>query len=278
MPFTNSTVIRVTGDNIAVDWQAKAVSGCMNRCEHGSLIRLSDKITVLLLPLLAILLFSLSGTTWAQEMTEHPFIEPHDIRSETCLTCHPDKKEGKFVHSAVTLGCERCHHAASENGRTTITPVATGGELCATCHKAKNDPVLHGPYKNGQCMTCHDPHTSNFPRQARAEANTLCLSCHGVNQPDVKIDADAQEVSMLGGRIVSFADYRQAPKIGLDRSGTRGHPVTGHPVAGKDPRQEGTTLSCLSCHVPHSSAIPKLLPHDAKSDTGLCAECHKQGE
>jgi predicted CXXCH cytochrome family protein len=278
MPFTNSSDGGRGGDRFALVAKSVAVFRRMDRCAHGSPIRPPDRPTLILLAALAALLSSPAGATWAPETTEHPFIEPQDIRSETCLTCHPAKREGKFVHSAVTKGCENCHQAASQNGKTTITLIAIGGELCAICHKVENAPVMHDPYENGLCMICHDPHTSNFPRQARAEANMLCLSCHGVNQPDVKIDEDMQVVSMLGGRTVSFADYRQAPKIGLDRSGIHGHPVAGHPVAGKDPRRKGATLSCLSCHVPHSSAIANLLPHDAKSDTGLCAECHKQGE
>ena len=34
---------------------------------------------------------------------------------------------------------------------------------------------------------------------------------------------------------------------------------------------------CLSCHNPHSSALPKLMPAGLKSGLDLCAECHKQG-
>ena len=69
----------------------------------------------------------------AQTVTEHPYIEPKDIKSETCLGCHPDKKEGKFVHSAVASGCETCHQATSEKEKeeTTVTLVAQGGKLCA---------------------------------------------------------------------------------------------------------------------------------------------------
>jgi predicted CXXCH cytochrome family protein len=263
------------GDIVAVLGESVDVSVCMDRIERLPTIGSSDKTTALAIALLAGLLFSFGGTGLAEETTEHPFIEPQDIKSETCLTCHPDKKEGRFVHSAVTSGCESCHQAASENGKTTITLLATGGELCAMCHEIKQEPVMHGPYKAEQCMICHDPHRSNFPRQLRAETNTLCLSCHGVNQPDVKIDKDVQKVSMLGGQTLSFADYRQSMKIGLDRSGTRGHPVMGHPVAGKDPRHKDTTLSCLSCHTPHSSTAPNLLPADIKSDIGLCGECHQ---
>jgi predicted CXXCH cytochrome family protein len=209
------------------------------------------------------------------QTTEHPFIEPDAIKSETCLTCHPDKKEGKFVHSAVAMGCESCHQAASENGKTSLALVATGGELCAMCHEAKKDPVLHRPYRDGQCLICHDPHTGNFPRQARVETNVLCLSCHGVNRPDVKVNREVRTVSLLGNQTLSIEDYRLATKIGLDRSGTRGHPIMGHPIAGKDPRQKDATLSCLSCHTPHGSALPKLLPADVKSQIGLCGECHQ---
>lgn len=263
------------GDNVALPDGGKGASGCMARSERSFGLGNSGTVTAVLLALSPVLILCLSRTGSAEETTEHPFIEPQDIKSQTCLTCHPDKKEGKFVHSAVTSGCESCHQAASEKGKTTITLLATRGELCAMCHKAKNAPVLHGPYKNGQCLTCHDPHTSNFPRQARAEVNTLCLSCHGVDQPDVKINKDVQEVSILGGQTVTFADYRQARKVGLDRSGTRGHPIMGHPVAGRDPRRKDAMLTCLSCHTPHSSTIANLLPPDSKSDAGLCGECHQ---
>jgi predicted CXXCH cytochrome family protein len=216
-----------------------------------------------------------TGQLRAQVTTEHPFIEPSAIKSETCLTCHPDKKEGKFVHSAVAMGCENCHQASSENGKTAITLVATGGELCAMCHEAKKDPVLHVPYREGQCLICHEPHTSNFPRQLRAETNLLCLSCHGVNQPDVKVDQEIKTVSLLGGRTLTLDDYRQAVKIGLDRSGTKGHPIVGHPISGQDPRNKDAPLNCLSCHVPHSSALANLMPADVKNDFELCTQCHQ---
>jgi predicted CXXCH cytochrome family protein len=211
----------------------------------------------------------------AEQTTEHPFIEPDAIKSETCLTCHPDKGEGKFVHFAVAMGCESCHQAASENGKTSMVLVATGGELCAMCHKAKKDPVLHRPYRDGQCLICHDPHTSNFPRQARAETNVLCLSCHGVNRPDVKINREVRTVSLLGSQTLGFEDYRLATKIGLDRSGTSGHPIMGHPITGKDPRKKDARLTCLSCHTSHSSALPNLMPADVNPDAGICAQCHQ---
>ncbi|MCJ7502774.1 MAG: cytochrome c3 family protein [Acidobacteriia bacterium] len=211
----------------------------------------------------------------AQVTTEHPFIEPSAIKSETCLTCHPDKKEGKFVHSAVAMGCENCHQASSENGKTAITLVATGGELCATCHEAKKEPVLHVPYREGQCLICHEPHTSNFPRQVRAETNLLCLSCHGVNQPEVKVNQEIKTVSLLGGRTLTLDDYRQAVKIGLDRSGTKGHPIVGHPVSGRDPRNKDAALNCLSCHASHSSALARLMPADVNPTAGHCARCHQ---
>ena len=273
--FTNSVADNRDGDIVALSSQTRAVFVSMDRIEPASPVKLSDKTALPLLLLSATLLFGLTRTVLSQVTTEHPFIEPKDIKSETCLTCHPDKKEGKFVHTAVTSGCESCHQAASQNSKTTITLLATGGELCARCHEIKPEPVLHGPYKAGQCMLCHNPHMSSFPSQLRAETNTLCLSCHGVNQPDVKINKDAQKVSMLGGQTLSFTDYRQSPKIGLDRSGTRGHPILGHPVAGKDPRQKDAPLSCLSCHTPHSSTVANLLPPDIKSSTGLCGECHQ---
>jgi predicted CXXCH cytochrome family protein len=227
--------------------------------------------------LLWAILVSLSRQVAAEEPIAHPFIEQKDIKPETCLTCHPEKKQGKFVHSAVGMGCENCHQATSEKNKTTITLVATGGDLCAMCHKANTDPVQHGSFKAGQCLVCHDPHTGDYKAQTRAPVNTLCFSCHGQNPPNVKVNTETRLVTMLGNQVVSLEAYRQAPKLGLDPSGTSGHPVVGHPLTGKDPRSKDGILSCLSCHNPHSSALPKLMPAGLKSGLDLCAECHKQG-
>jgi predicted CXXCH cytochrome family protein len=212
----------------------------------------------------------------AEDQVEHPFIDTKDIKTETCLKCHPEKNTGKYVHTAISSGCDSCHLVESANNKTKITPTATGGDLCAMCHEAPKDPVVHGPVKAGECLVCHDPHTGDYPDQLRAATNKLCLSCHGANQPDVKVNLEIKTVALLGGQSVSLEEYRQAPKLGLDRSGTRNHPIMGHPVSGvKDPRKKGEMITCLSCHAPHSSELANLMPKGVKSSLDLCTACHQ---
>jgi predicted CXXCH cytochrome family protein len=219
--------------------------------------------------LLLALLVTLSGPVFAQQPIEHPFIDQKDIKSETCLTCHPEKKQGKFVHSAVGMGCENCHQATSENKKTTITLVATGGDLCLMCHEASKDEVQHGPYKSGQCLVCHDPHSSEFKAQTRAEVNTICLACHGVT-PAQKVMAD-----VFASQKISKADLDAMPKIELDRTLWVGHPWATHPVAQvADPLHAGEKMSCLSCHAHHSSTQDNLILA-VKGPGNVCTSCHK---
>jgi predicted CXXCH cytochrome family protein len=205
----------------------------------------------------------------AEEPIEHPFIEPKDIKSQTCLTCHPEKKEGKFVHSAVGMGCGNCHQAISGKNKTTITLVATGGDLCAKCHETRKDPVLHGPYKNGQCLTCHDPHSSEFKAQTRAAGNSLCLECHAPKR------GTADTVTLFSLQRISKADFEAIPKIELDPTLRFGHPRATHPVAEvADPLHGGERMSCLSCHAPHASMLQNLLV-SAKGGGNVCDACHR---
>ena len=205
----------------------------------------------------------------AEEPIEHPFIEPKDIKSQTCLTCHPEKKQGKFVHTAVGMGCENCHQAISEKSKTTITLVATGGDLCAKCHETRKDPVLHGPYKNGQCLTCHDPHSSEFKAQTRAAGNSLCLECHAPKR------GTADTVTLFILQRISKADFEAIPKIELDPTLRFGHPRATHPVAeAADPLHRGERISCLSCHAPHASGLQNLLV-SAKEGGDVCDACHR---
>jgi predicted CXXCH cytochrome family protein len=219
------------------------------------------------LPLVVFLL--LPFEVRAEEPIEHPYIEPKDIKPETCLTCHPEKKEGKFVHTAVGMGCENCHQIISERNKTTVTLFATGGDLCAKCHEAKKAPVLHGPYKNGQCLICHEPHSSRFKAQTRSAGNSLCLECHAPKP------ATVDTVSLFGFQEISKADFEAIPKIKLDPTLRFGHPGATHPVAEvSDPLHGGERMSCLSCHTPHASTLPNLLVL-AKGGSDVCDACHR---
>ena len=88
---------------------------------------------------------------------EHPYIDPKAIKTETCIKCHPNKSQGKFVHTAVGQGCENCHTATSENNKTIITDVAVGGDLCAMCHEAAKASVQHAPTSPGSAWFAMTP-------------------------------------------------------------------------------------------------------------------------
>ena len=205
---------------------------------------------------------------WAQDQVGHPLIEAKDVKPETCLSCHPEKEQGRFIHTAVRMGCPQCHHIVAGKNQTTITLIAPGGELCAKCHPAQVKPVLHGPYKNGQCLICHEPHASEFRAQIRAEVNLLCLECHAPKSTAVST------VDLFGQQSISKAEFDAAPKIALDPSLRFGHPRPSHPVAEvADPLHAGEKMSCLSCHAPHASELPHLLV-SAGGGQSVCDACH----
>ncbi len=41
----------------------------------------------------------------ADAVIDHPVIQQKDIKSATCLTCHPEKTLGKFVYPALEMRC-----------------------------------------------------------------------------------------------------------------------------------------------------------------------------
>ena len=244
----------------------------MGKTPHRDLLPRGLRIAVVFAVVSSAILFLGGGRLSGEEATEHPFLEPDEITSDTCLDCHSNKEEGKFLHSAMEMGCESCHQVTSENEKASITLVAKGGELCAMCHEAKQASVLHDPYKDSQCLTCHDPHTSDIRNQLRAEVNTLCTTCHTASHPNVQVSEETQRVTLLGGQSTSLESYQQAKKLVLDPSGIKGHPVTG-----KDPRDTNAALNCISCHDPHGSQVPMLLRQATEiraANENLCLSCH----
>jgi len=219
---------------------------------------------------LLVAILAVFGPLPAQQPVEHfsiPESEGGGADFTACTGCHSDKTEAPVVHAAVGMGCGTCHQV--ENGEKTATVSLTlpAADLCGTCHEVM-EGKLHGPYQQGQCVTCHDPHASEFPFLARAAGNQLCLECH-IDRPRQNGPVSVFEVSEIPGE-----EFGRIPKIGLNRTRQLGHPFLGHPVFGPvDPWREGEPLTCQTCHAPHASPLPRLLD-DRWSTVDVCDQCH----
>ena len=219
---------------------------------------------------LLILLLLVVGVTLRARADEHPVPLPKDADNAKCAECHEDKTKGKAVHSAIQMGCTTCHEIKTEGETTHINLVQPKDQLCFTCHDKSKDEVKHGPYDKGQCVTCHDPHTSDYPKQLRAELNAkFCLECHGARK-------DAPEkVAVFKSQELTRDDFNEIPKIYLSADLTHDHPVDKHPTAGiANPMKPGEKLTCTSCHATHSAAQEKLLPAADKEGRDICTQCH----
>ncbi len=117
----------------------------------------------------------------------HPVPLEPNTDSKTCAECHEDKAKGKFVHSAVAMGCTSCHEVRSIKGVTRIKLItSTPQALCITCHADMNAATIHGtvhPPAVRDCIKCHSPHQSDNKYQllkptSGDKGQNLCLECH----------------------------------------------------------------------------------------------------
>jgi DmsE family decaheme c-type cytochrome len=103
-----------------------------------------------------------------------------------CGGCHADEKnafERPFAHregNHSPLACTTCH-SAHDAAAGRLHLLQSGGP-CISCHSDKAGPFIfpHAPREVDGCVTCHEPHGSQNPRQlTRRTSLSLCLECHG---------------------------------------------------------------------------------------------------
>ena len=205
---------------------------------------------------------------------EHPVPLPKDVQDKNCLECHEDKTKGKAVHSAIQMGCSTCHNVKSDGTTTTVELVSPKNELCFTCHEKSKEEVLHKPYEQGQCTSCHDPHASDFAKQTRAEGNALCLACHA----DRTVSGD--KVKLFESQEIPAQEFAEIPKILPNDKAQIGHPFASHPVSGMaDPTNPAQKISCLSCHEQHASSQQSMIRTAKNEKNGdICNACHQAYE
>lgn len=155
---------------------------------------------------------------------------------ELCQGCHYDMVNDTFnkdrIHwpLADETGCLNCHSPhASAQSKLMKAPMK---QVCGSCHSdtiARQDRAMtkHQPVDDGECSTCHDPHSSNNPF-ILTESSTinLCGQCH---------DWQTHSTHPIGGEVI-------------------------------DPRNPNLTLDCLSCHRTHGTEFPHFIYNETIND------------
>lgn len=120
----------------------------------------------------------------------HDGLLPATLR-ETCLTCHTDISEraqtAKSTHPTLFedgKSCDACHRAHTSTEEHLLV---TGGiRTCLACHETErhghplgDDRIDPRTGEGITCVTCHDPHGTEFSYQLVGERSRgLCLECH----------------------------------------------------------------------------------------------------
>lgn len=221
---------------------------------------------------------------------EQKYVDAHNgipIKGTQCTKCHDPhastnkKLLRKVAHVPFADGsCDMCHLVDSPTPQVVR---ATGGKLCAACHRdtpRHDDKVVHKPVAERNCNACHVPHASDNKGLLASPAPELCSSCHadlverGQRSKSVhplKTEkatctschaphSSNEEHLLLNGPIRTCVTCHQ--------TATHGHPLGEDRL---DPRTQ-KPITCVTCHDPHGTQFSYSLRGD--QSRGLCVECH----
>ncbi len=235
---------------------------------------------------------------------------------ESCVNCHivhgggVEKMLAKNQHKPFKEGkCDECHKSIEES--LVLSEKAESGELCLRCHKdigldENKEPyaTLHKPFKDRQCIKCHETHASTAPKLQRKSGFAFCYMCHknftldnngkqmfSIHQPisagmclKCHYPHGSQNAKLLRktSKDLCFSCHKnflfreakaQAPKprgrMTKKAVGELKPAMIPYKTVHKPIEEEG----CPICHSPHSSKIKKLLL--PKDDTFFCYKCHE---
>ncbi len=126
------------------------------------------------IPLFILLIwtFSISGTSGQTSQAE-----------KNCLDCHGKLVQKNLVHQPVSGTCMNCHKS---NGKAHPSEDWEGfalteklPQLCYNCHSdTYNQAHIHPPVKEGDCLSCHDVHSSPNKHLISQQVPEQCYFCH----------------------------------------------------------------------------------------------------
>ncbi|KPK28214.1 MAG: cytochrome C [Desulfobacterales bacterium SG8_35_2] len=152
------------------------------------------------------------------------------------------------------------------------------GKLCLGCHEGLQEKMkkkfIHTPLTEGDCVGCHNPHTSNYNMLLAASDDTICYTCHDSVVPE---NAKSVHLVVAEGKCNACHDPHAADyKKNLLRGGSElcyechqslvtqiNENKYGHPPVKED---------CAGCHDPHGSTNNDNLLNNGSP--AICLKCH----
>ncbi|MBK7406110.1 MAG: hypothetical protein IPJ41_16260 [Phycisphaerales bacterium] len=201
-----------------------------------------------------------------------------DIPRNGCVTaeCHPGIKDHKYLHGPVLVNaCDGCHKL-TDPATHHYEPVRDRSELCLFCHVVETPPdsILHQPFQEGDCLSCHDPHGSRETALLRGQKySDACANCHA----DVTGAHDTVHGPASAGACGACHEPHAAPRPFLLAAEGRDlclrcHVTTGLEIDSMRDVHEPAKGDCRVCHDPHATDNPSLL---SEEPTALCTGCHE---
>jgi predicted CXXCH cytochrome family protein len=233
----------------------------------------------------------------------HSSDQPHLMKAtgkKLCLSCH-DVRAGrrevtskiditrKVVHAALEKReCQDCHEAG-HGGQAPKFLKREQPELCYGCHKRQDQhKYTHTAVRQGECLECHDAHSSNLPALAKKPREEMCLGCHEV---EPLLTRATKHAPVGEGRCLDCHESHGGEQPAFVSGVGKANCMKCHDP--KAPQGKGAVTpafrvdlqrkfvhaamvknDCNDCHeAGHGSDNPRLL---RKSPTELCYNCHNR--
>lgn len=234
------------------------------------------------------------------------FLLKANSTEQLCAKCHTVELKA-HTHGPFAAGqCSLCH-LPHEADNTKLLRGGEGPDHCYMCHSEvrlaiNNSPTVHQPARDG-CVTCHDPHSSNFSYELSAPVEKVCLSCHQDIEQEIATAATPHAALFTADKCANCHDAHASGRPHLlrervDQLCLKCHdkPVTaadGRTVANMKPLLTGRQFlhgpvragDCTACHNVHGAAHSRLLTQQfpqtfytdfAIEQYALCFTCHEQ--
>ncbi len=226
---------------------------------------------------------------------------------KACVDCHKRTVKKDILHGPAA-DCTSCHKS---NGKEHpledvegFVSLEEGASLCFSCHEEEKPAItgnkyVHKPVSKGECLECHEVHSSNDPKLIFAKSPDLCYFCHDKLEKSIEKSAVVHLPATEEGGCVGCHSPHSSPEKKMlvsnpktlclschNKTLTKGdRKITNIDKLLKKSKVVHPALkkSCNSCHDPHASenkyllSIPYPLGNYApgtEENYELCFGCH----